>query len=102
MGNSKETLIKNLADNLPTLRAKLGISQTELCEKIGVTRQTLAAIENGRRDMSWMMFVALTLLFMQNQETKVLLSVLGVHTDGLQNFFSFQSDVISNEQEDDE
>ena len=94
----RKVLIENLTKNLPMLRAKLGINQTELCEKIGVTRQTLTAIENGKREMSWIMFVALTHLFLQNEGTKTLLSVLGIYTEGLQSFLSFKADVISSEE----
>jgi len=94
----KKDLIRKMTENLPMLRAKLGITQTELCEKIGITRQTLTAIENDRREMSWIMFVALSHLFMQSKDTKMLLSVLDIYTDGLQNFLSFKSDnVILNE-----
>ena len=87
--NRKKMLIDNLAKNLPVLRAKIGINQTELADKIGITRQTLTAIESGKRTMTWMTFVALTLLFLQNEETKILLPVVDIYTDELKNFFSF-------------
>lgn len=91
----KKLLIENLTKSLPMLRAKLGINQTELCERIGVTRQTLTLIESGKREMTWMMFVSLVLIFMQNEETKTLLPILGVDTEELRNFFSFNSDRTS-------
>jgi len=90
--NQKKILIENLTKNLPVLRAKLGINQTELAEKIGIARQTLTAIESGKREMTWVTFVALTLLFMQNEETKALLPVVNVYTDDLKKFFSFNQD----------
>lgn len=46
--NQKELFIKNMTENLPTLRKKLDISQEELSEKIGVSRSTIAGIENKR------------------------------------------------------
>ena len=88
----KKILIENLTENLPVLRAKLKINQAELAEKIGVTRQTLTAIESGKREMTWATFVALTLLFMQNETTKELLPVVNVYTDELKKFFSFSQD----------
>ena len=88
----KKTLIDNLTKNLPVFRAKLGINQAELAEKIGIARQTLTAIESGKRDMTWVTFVALTLLFLQNNETKALLPVMDVYTDDLKQFFSFGQD----------
>lgn len=53
--NQKELFIKNMTENLPTLRKKLDISQEELSEKIGVSRSTIAGIENKKRTMSWIM-----------------------------------------------
>jgi len=85
----KKVLIKRLTENLPTLRAKLRVSQSELADRIGVTRQTLTAIESGKREMTWVTFVALTLLLMQNEDTKMLLPVVNVYTDDLKKFFSF-------------
>ena len=35
-----------MAENLPALRARLGLSQTQLADCIGVTRQTISSIEN--------------------------------------------------------
>ena len=87
--NQKKILIENLAKNLPVLRARLGINQTELAAKIGIARQTLTAIESGKREMTWITFVALTLLFLQNEETKALLPVVDIYTDELKQFFSF-------------
>jgi len=89
---NKKILIAHLTENLPVLRAKLKISQAELAEKIGVTRQTLTAIESGKREMTWATFVALTLLFMQNKTTKELLPVVNVYTEELKRFFSFNQD----------
>lgn len=88
----KRVMMKILTNSLPGLREKLGISQAELAEKIGVTEQTLADIENEKREMTWMIFTALTLLFMQNKETKTLLPSMNAGTDELKQFFSFSQD----------
>ena len=39
-----------MAENLPALRARLGLSQTQLADCIGVTRQTISSIENQSLD----------------------------------------------------
>jgi DNA-binding XRE family transcriptional regulator len=88
----KKILTNNLTKNLPVLRAKLGINQAELADKIGMTRQTLTAIESGKREMTWVTFVALTLLFMQNEDAKALLPVVNVYNNDLEKFFSFGGD----------
>lgn len=38
-----------LVEELPTLRAKIGLSQSEVGEIIGVSRQTYAAIETKKK-----------------------------------------------------
>jgi len=78
-----------MAENLPTLRAKLGLSQSDLAELIGVTRQTISAAENKSRDLSWTNFLSLLFLFSQNSATKDLLIVLDVYTPELAEVFSF-------------
>ena len=51
-GPGREQYTKRMAANLPMLRMKLGLSQTELAELMGVTRQTVSAVENGVRPLS--------------------------------------------------
>ena len=77
-----------MADNLPMLRAKLGLSQTALANVIGVTRQTVSAMENKTREISWPNFLSLLFLFTQNEETRQLLPVLGIYTEELSGMFS--------------
>ena len=84
--NQKELLIKNMTENLPTLRKKLDISQEELSEKIGVSRSTIAGIENKKRTMSWNMFLSLLLIFIKIEDTDKLLNVMGIYTDELNAF----------------
>lgn len=48
----KEELMSMLRNELPVLRARLGISQAKLAEMIGISRQTYNVIENERNDMA--------------------------------------------------
>lgn len=59
-----------LKEDLPMLRAKAGISQAELCNMIGITRQTYSSIESGKSKMTWTTFLSLILLFDNNLETR--------------------------------
>ena len=81
----------SMGENLPVLRAKLNLSQTELANKIGVTRQTISAIESKSRQMSWSIFLSLLFLFSQNSQTKELLTLFGIYTPELTKFLSLAS-----------
>lgn len=39
---------KNVGNNLKEIRTKLGMTQAELAERVGVARVSIIAIENGR------------------------------------------------------
>lgn len=69
----QKEFISMLASLLPILRASIGISQGEIAEYIGVSRQTYCALEQGKRDMSWNTFLSLFLFFISNEETNELL-----------------------------
>ena len=83
----REKYAKLMADNMATLRTKLGLSQQELAEAIGMTRQTISATETGVRPLSWTCFLSVLFVFMQNKETKILLKALGIYTDELADAF---------------
>ncbi|MBQ6835672.1 MAG: helix-turn-helix transcriptional regulator [Clostridia bacterium] len=82
----KNTLIKNMTENLPMLRTKLGLTQEELAAKIGISRSTVVSIETKKRDMTWNTFLSLILLFTKNENTNKLLNVLEIYTDELNDF----------------
>ena len=85
-------MIKKLTSNLRQLRAKLDITQEQLANIIGVSRQTINAIESGRREMNWMMFVITVLFFLKNEETRALLTFLGIYTPELAEYLEIDSD----------
>lgn len=59
----KEELMSMLRNELPVLSARLGISQAKLAEIIGISRQTYNVIENGKREMTWPIFLPLVAFF---------------------------------------
>lgn len=82
----KAKLIKNMTDNLPTLRKSIGLTQEEIADKIGISRSTVGAIENKKRDMTWNTFLSLMLLFTKNENSNKLLNVLEIYTDDFNNY----------------
>ena len=65
----KTASIEILIDNLPSLRARIGITQEELANIIGVSRQTYYSIETKKREMSWPIFLAIVFVFDCVRET---------------------------------
>lgn len=87
----KKHLIEELLHELPVLRARLGLSQEELAERIGVSRQTYGGIENGKRDMTWTVFMAFFGYFKSNERTLPMLA-------GKEGFLTEVEQVLSLEQ----
>lgn len=82
MNDVRTELIKRLRHDLPVLRARLGISQEELANVIGLSRQSYNAIENNKKGMSWTTFMALVAVFQNNEETKkMLFSIDGIEKE---------------------
>ena len=72
----KESLAKQLANELPALRGKVGASQGELASAIGVSRQTYSAYENQTRPLPWSIFLALLFFFDYNIGTHYMIRKL--------------------------
>lgn len=89
----KEKYLKNMTANLQMLRAKLGLTQEELCKLIGVSRQTVVQAEKGAK-LSWNTFLALNFLFSKNRETKELLEFLDIYPKEFDVLFSVQDKFI--------
>lgn len=73
---NKNELTKKMSDNLLVLRNKLRLNQSELAEKVGISRQTLLEIEKGKRIMQWNTFVALLAVSEQISVRVTCLSIL--------------------------
>ena len=77
--NRKEILamqneyIVSMIKNMPVLRATTNMTQAALAEKIGVSRQTIVAIETRKRPMSWSLYLAMICVFEQYEDSRKLL-----------------------------
>ena len=79
----KKELTEKLAIELPALRAKMGNSQADMGELIGVSRQTYSMIETQKKEMGWSVYMALILVFSSNPKTAALLEFSGAYPDQL-------------------
>lgn len=87
----KTAYIDKLAENLSMLRAKAGVTQGDVADRIGIARQTYSAIECGRNRMSWNTFMSLILFFKENTQTKEVIKILGIYTDELENYIRVEN-----------
>ncbi len=74
----KERLISELIPELGTLRKKAEVSQGDLANMLGVSRQTYNAIESGSRKLTWNVYLSLILYYDYNQKTHQMIRALGV------------------------
>lgn len=74
--NCQDEYIDRMVKNLPVLRASMRITQKELAQKIGITRQSMMNIETRRRPLQWSTYLALVLVFQQSEDSRKLLESL--------------------------
>lgn len=79
----KEELMDLLMPELATLRIKAGISQGELANTIGVSRQTYGAVERQIRKMTWNTYLALIMFYDYNEKTHHFLHSMGLFPDAV-------------------
>jgi len=75
---NRQNLIDRLVDELPVLRTKLGVSQTEIASLIDISRQTYSSIETKKRKLSWGIYLSLILVFDSNAQTHDLIRKEGL------------------------
>lgn len=94
---TKEQIIEIMRDWLPVLRSSVNVIQADLCAAIGISRQTYSAIEIGKKEMSWTVFLALFMYFIANSRSRTLVRkkenyvasvfhYLGAGVEDVQNF----------------
>jgi len=62
-----------MVKNMPVLRTSIRMTQAQLSEKVGVSRQTIVAIETKKRTMPWTLYLAIVHIFQQYEDSKVLM-----------------------------
>lgn len=58
----KDHLISILTEELPVLRAKIGLSQDELSNIVGISRKTYSAIETNNNERNVLEYISLVII----------------------------------------
>ena len=90
----KKRLIEALRNDLPVLRARVGLSQEAIADKIGISRQTYSSIETGKREMAWTTFLALVAFFQNNEQTLPMLKQIEGLLEGVEKILHDQSEEV--------
>ena len=86
--NTLLSLFMETKDIILELRTKKGLSQDELSNIVGISRQTYSAIETNKRKMSWNTFLSLLLVFGYNEKTATMLEMSGAFPVELKNILN--------------
>lgn len=82
----KDSYIDALTPELAALRTKADISQKELAEILGISRQTYSSMERNVRRMSWTTYLALILFYDCNKLTRPYLRSVAYPYDMIRRF----------------
>jgi len=77
-----------MASNLSTLREKARLKQDELADRLGLSRQTISAIENEKREMQWSTFSVLIMFFASDNEIKQIMAAMGIMNEKVAEIFN--------------
>ena len=96
----KQAFTEKLVKELPMLRASVGISQGELAYLIGTTRQTYSAVANGKRPLSWQMYLSLIFIFDNIESSKELITKMEIYpTEIVKRFNDNEDEVVKPKEE---
>jgi len=81
LNDRQDALPTTLSKHLKHLRLLCGFSQEQLADTLGVTRQTVIALETGKRPITKTMSLALLYVFSRQERANHALTELGMFTD---------------------
>ena len=83
-----ENCIRALTAKLPVLRKMTGMTQKDLADILGISRQTITNIESGSAKMKWSLFLAIMFIFSINKDSSVYLKTIDIPYAELKIWFS--------------
>lgn len=66
LSDERRELVESVVARIPRMRSQLGITQTELANRLCLSRQTISSIERGVYLPPWDLFLAISLFFFIN------------------------------------
>jgi len=87
----RQLLCKIMASNLSTLREKAKLTQDELADRLGLSRQTISAIENEKRDLQWSTFSVLLMFFASDAEIKQIMIAMNIINEAVERAFNIRN-----------
>lgn len=82
---------RKLAKELPVLRKMNNLSQKDLGDIVGVSRQTITNIENGKSEMKWSLFLALMFIFSMSHNSTEYLKRIDIPYSEIKNWLRKKS-----------
>ena len=86
--NDKEKLIDKFVYELPILRARVNMTQDEISEIVGLSRQTYSSLETRKRKMTWSNFMSILFVFYFNLATRDAVESAGIFPEELKRIMS--------------
>jgi len=69
----QQAYAEKMAEYLPVLRTAAKLTQNQIAKRLAITRASVINFENKKRKMSFSIYLALVLIFMENDDSKKLL-----------------------------
>jgi DNA-binding XRE family transcriptional regulator len=79
---------------MPTLRDKIGMTQRELAQYIGISRQSIIEIEHRNRKITKSILISLITFFSFRQETSIILYDKGLYDNEFVNIIGFSNEFL--------
>lgn len=84
----QKELVERLTKILRPLRKKLGLTQGEVADIVGMARNTYNEVELKQRELTWRYFLALLLFYNSNSSTHEIIQNAGVFSPELKRWLN--------------
>lgn len=72
---------ERMAEYLPLLRTAAKLTQNQIAKRLAITRASVISFENKKRKVPFHIYLALVLIFMQNEDSKKLMESFELYNE---------------------